>query len=157
LLADPAGSGVPIRHQGNYSLYAIIDQQIYRPRGGDARSGISVFGRAAFTPSDRNLVNFQIDGGVVFAGMIPQRPGDQFGASVLYARFSDRVRAFDRDTVTFGTPTPIRDYETNLELTYQAQIVPGWTVQPTVTFIWHPSGDASRNATVAGVRSLWRY
>jgi porin len=158
LLADPAGSGVPIQHQGNYSLYAIIDQQIYRPRGGDARSGITVFGRAAFTPSDRNQIDLQIDGGVVFAGMIPQRPGDRFGASVLYARFSDSVRAFDRDTVTFtGTPTPIRDYETNLELTYQAQIVPGWTVQPTVTFVWHPSGDASRNATVAGVRSLWRY
>ena len=51
----------------------------------------------------------------------------------------------------------IRDYETNLELTYMAQIVPGWTVQPNLQFIWHPNGDASANATVIGARSIWRY
>ena len=68
-----------------------------------------------------------IDGGIVFAGLIPQRPDDKFGASVIYARFSDSVRAFDRDTIAFtGVPGVIRDYEANLELTYQAQIVPGW-------------------------------
>ena len=48
----------------------------------------------------------------------------------------------------------VRDYETNLELTYVAQIVPGWTVQPVLTHIWHPSGDDRRNALVTGgVRS----
>jgi carbohydrate-selective porin OprB len=30
-------------------------------------------------------------------------------------------------------------------------------VQPNLQFIWHPSGDASKNATVAGVRSQWRF
>jgi porin len=54
-------------------------------------------------------------------------------------------------------PAVIRDYEANLELTYLAQIVPGWTVQPNLQFVWHPNGDASRNATVVGARSLWRY
>ena len=94
----------------------------------------------------------------MFAGLIPQRPDDRFGASVIYAKFSDSVRAFDRDTVLFtGVPGVVRDYETNLELTYMAQIVPGWTVQPNLQFIWHPSGDATRNATVVGARSLWRY
>jgi porin len=158
LLADPAGSGVPLQHRSDYSLYAIIDQQIYRPKGGDAQSGVTLFGRAAIAPSNRNLVDLQADGGIVFAGMIPQRPGDKFGASALYARFSDSVRAFDRDTIALtGAAVPIRDYELNLELTYQAQIVPGWTIQPTMTFIWHPNGDATKNATVAGVRSLLRY
>ena len=89
--------------------------------------------------------------------MIPQRSHDRFGAAVIYAKFSDTVRAFDRDKVLFTGTGPIRDYETNLELTYVAQIVPGWTVQPNLQFIWHPSGDASKNATVVGARSLWRY
>jgi porin len=158
LLADPAGSGVPIRHRGNNGFYAVIDQQIYRPKGGDSQSGISVFTRMSISPSDRNLIDRYIDGGIVFAGLIPQRPEDKFGASVIYAKFSDSVRAFDRDMVlSTGVPGPIRDFETNLELTYMAQIVPGWTVQPNLQFIWHPSGDASKNATVVGARSLWRF
>ena len=158
LLADPAGSGVAVKHRGNNGLYAVIDQQLYRPKGGDSQSGISVFSRMSISPSDRNLIDTYIDGGIVFADLIPQRPHDRFGASVIYAKFSDSVRAFDRDTVLFtGMPTPIRDYETNLELTYVAQIVPGWTVQPNLQFIWHPSGDATKNATVVGARSLWRY
>ncbi len=158
MLADPAGSGVPIKHRGNNGLYAMIDQQLYRPKGGDSQSGISVFSRMSISPSDRNLISAYIDGGIVFAGLIPQRPDDRFGASVIYAKFSDSTRAFDRDTVLLtGVPGPIRDYETNLELTYMAQIVPGWTVQPNLQFIWHPNGDATRNATVVGARSIWRY
>jgi porin len=158
LLADPYGVGVPIRHRGNNGLYAVIDQQLYRPKGGDSQSGISVFSRMSISPSDRNLIDRYIDGGIVFAGLIPHRPDDRFGASVIYAKFSDSVRAFDRDTILLtGVPGPVRDYETNLELTYMAEIVPGWTVQPNLQFIWHPNGDASKNATVVGARSLWRY
>jgi porin len=158
LLADPSSSGIAARHRGNFGVYGIIDQQLYRPRGGDAQSGISVYSRVSFSPSDRNLVNAYVDGGIVFSGMIPQRPNDKFGAGFIYARFSDSIRAFDRDTVAFtGVPGVIRDYEANLELTYTAQIVPGWWLQPNLQFIWHPSGDSSLNATVVGARSLWRY
>ena len=158
LLADPASSTLPARRRGNYGVYATIDQQLYRPAGGPAQSGISVYSRMSMSPSDRNLVNAYIDGGVVFAGLIPSRPNDWFGASVIYARFSNSVRAFDLDTIALtGLSVPVRDHETNLELTYVAQIVPGWTVQPDLQFIWHPSGDAKRNAVVAGVRSQWRY
>ena len=74
LLADPAGSGVPIQHRGNYGFYAVIDQQLYRPNGGDARSGISVFSRMSLSPSDRNPIDAYIDGGIVFAGLIRSGP-----------------------------------------------------------------------------------
>ena len=69
LLADPAGSGVPIQHRGNYGIYAVIDQQLYRPNGGDSQSGISVFSRMSMSPSDRNPIDAYIDGGIVFAGI----------------------------------------------------------------------------------------
>ena len=158
LLANPQGLGVPLQHRGNVGLYAVIDQQLWRPAGGGPDSGITVFSRMSISPSDRNLIDRYIDGGIVFAGLIPNRPHDQFGASAIYSRFSDAVRAFDRDTIAFtGIPGPIRDYEANLEINYAAQIIPGWYVQPVVTRIWHPRGDSSRNATVAGVRSVWRF
>lgn len=158
LLADPSGSGIARQHRGNYGLYGIIDQQLYRLPGGDPQSGVSVFSRVSASPSDRNLVDFYIDGGVIFAGLIAARPHDKFGAAIMHSRFSDSVRGFNRDTIAFtGVPVPIRDYETNLELMYMAQIVPGWTVQPDLQFVRHAAGNARRNATVAGVRSMWRY
>jgi porin len=160
LLASPASSGMPLLHRGDYGIYGVIDQQLYRPQGADANSGISVFNRSAISPSDRNLVNVEIDGGIVFAGMIPNRKDDTFGASVIYSRFSNSVRAFDQDQINFGVlTTPPRDYEMNLELTYVAQIVKGWTVQPVYTYIWHPSGTGIRypDAQVVGVRSIIRY
>lgn len=158
LIADPAGSGEARLHRGNSGFYALVDQQVYRPSGGDAQSGISVFSRVSFSPSDRNTISFFLDGGVIFAGLIPGRPDDKFGVSAMHARFSNGVRGFDRDTIVFaGAPGVIRDYETSLELTYAAQVIPGWTVQPVIQRIWHPSGDASRNATVTGARSVWRF
>jgi len=160
LLASPMSSGMPLQHRGDYGVYGVIDQQLYRPKGGDGDSGISIFNRSSISPSDRNLVNLEIDSGIVFAGMIPQRPHDNFGASVIYSRFSDSVRGFDQDRINFGTlSTPPRDYELNLELTYVAQIVSGWTVQPVYTSIWHPSGTGIRypDAQVVGVRSIVRY
>ena len=59
LLANPASNGMPLMHRGDYGVYGVIDQQIYRPPGGDANSGISVFNRSAISPSDRNLVNVE--------------------------------------------------------------------------------------------------
>jgi len=158
LLANPAGSGIAAKHRGDFGIYGIIDQQIYRPRGGGPDSGVSVFSRVSFSPSDSNLVNAYIDGGIVFAGLIPNRPDDRFGASVIYARFSDSVRGFDRDRISFGIGSGfVRDYEANLELTYVAQIVPGWTVQPVYTYIWHSGGQAGRDAKVMGARSVWKF
>ena len=158
LLANPAGSGVPAQHRGDYGVYGIVDQQIYRPRGGGPDSGVSIFGLASMTPSDRNLVDLQLNGGIVFAGLIPGRPDDRFGASVIFSRFSSSVHDFDQDVINFsGIPGTVRDYETNLELSYVAQIVPGWTVQPDFQYIWHPSGAAGRDAKVFGVRTMLKY
>ena len=50
------------------------------------------------------------------------------------------LQAFDRDNVILnGNLGPLRDYEMNVELTYRAQIIPSWTVQPTAQWIFHPS------------------
>jgi len=92
-LASPASSGIAARLRGDFGVYGVIDQQIYRPLGGDAESGIAVFSRISASPSDRNLVDFYVDGGIVFSGMIAGRPNDKFGASVIYAKISDRARA----------------------------------------------------------------
>ena len=160
LLADPAGSGVAIRHKGNSGVYGVIEQQLYRPAGAAADGGISVFSRISASPSDRNPVDFFLDGGIVFAGLVPRRWNDKFGASLMYAGFSDRLRAFDRDFAAFNRGGRARDFESNLEFNYQAEIVPGWILQPNMQFVWHPSENAPQktsDAMVVGIRSFWHY
>jgi porin len=141
----------------NSGVYAVVEQQFYRPKGGDALSGISMFGRISASPSDRNLIDFFADGGLVFANLIPGRPHDRFGASFMYSRFSNAARAFDLDNqILTGAEDPIREYEAGVEVTYAAHIMPGWTVQPMFTYVWRPSGVLP-NAAVTGVRSIWRF
>ena len=143
--------------RGDHGVYAVIDQQLWRPVGAGPDKGISVFARASISPADRNQISGEIDGGIVFAGLLAARPEDKFGASVVYSRFSHDVRANPINQIMPGVPGPYPDYETNLELTYVAQIVPGWTLQPLYTVIWHPSGQPGHNAQVVGFRSILRY
>ena len=100
----------------------------------------------SISPSDRNLIDAYIDGGIVFAGLDPAAARRPVRRELhLRAVLRQRPRPSIATRLLFtGVPAPIRDYETNLELTYMAQIVPGWTVQPNLQFIWHPSGDATQ-------------
>ena len=157
-LANPASSGIPATHFGNFGIYGVIDQQIYRLPHGESDSGISIYSRASLSPSDRNLVDTYIDGGIVFAGLIPTRAKDRFGAGFIYARFSDSVSGFDQDQIAYtGVPGSLRDREISVELTYVAQVISGWSVQPDVQYISHPNGQAGRDAKVVGIRSTLNY
>ncbi len=164
----PNMSEAPRRLKGNFGLYGIIDQQIYRLPGGDPNSGITAFSRISASPSDRNLVRFYLDGGLVFTGMVPGRPADIFGATFLYSEISKDARAFDREVALLsGLKQPIPDREITAELTYVAQVRPGWSVQPDVQYIFHPGGNVARpdgpstvrikDAVVVGLRTTINY
>jgi porin len=163
-LADPAGSGIPALHRGDYGLYAVMDQMVWLKPGTEDQ-GLGVFLRLGGSPSDRNQVDFYADGGINYKGLLPDRGSDVLGLGLAYARISDAARGLDRDTRFFSSSSrPIRDYEMALELTYQAKVTPWWTVQPDLQVIFHPGGhvpdptDPSglrpiRGAVVAGIRT----
>jgi porin len=166
-LADPSTSGIARRFRGNDGFYGIIDQTIYKVPGTEDQ-GASVFLRVAGSPGDRNLIDFYVDGGIAYKGLIPGRPDDTFGISAAYARISDSVRGLDRDTIFFtGAPQPVRNAEALIEVTYQAQVVPGWTVQPDFQYVFHPGGGVVnpfdpngariKNAAIFGARTTIRY
>ncbi len=158
LLADPAGSGAPRRLRGSWGLYAVGEHQLYRKRGGDEESGVTAFGRASVAPSDRNTISLYLDGGVVFSGLVATRPRDRFGFSLIYARFSDAVRGFDRDRNRLaGAGAAVREFEMNLEVTYVAEVRPGFSLQPPLTHVWRPGGDARREALVLGFRTYLQF
>ncbi len=158
LLADPASVGTPLRRRGTLGLYAVGDQQLWRPPGGDALSGVSVFGRVSAAPQDRSTIGFYLDGGVVFANLVPGRPNDRFGASFIYAQYADAVRRFDRDLARLSSAAPPRrTFEASLELSYLAEIRPGFDLQPVIAHVWNPSEQPGRNALVVGFRTRLLY
>lgn len=164
LLADPEASGIARRFRGNQGLYAILDQTLYREPGSEDQ-GASAFLRFSAVPDDRNLIDLYVDGGIAYKGLLPGRPNDTLGLGVIHSRISAAARAFDRDAIRLGSGTgPVRSSETLIEATYQAEVVPGFTVQPDLQYVMRPGGglpDAQgrrlRNATVLGLRATINY
>ena len=141
---------------GNYGAYAQIDQQIFKAPS-DPTKGVGVFARVFFSPEDRNLVDFYFDTGVNVSGLIQGRSDDVFGVSFAYTQISNSVRS----GAAYSGLTPLPDYEALLEMTYQAQIVPGWTLQPVAEYVIHPNarlnGTDYPNAAVVGIRTTISY
>lgn len=166
-LADPASSGIPRRVRGDDEMYAIVDQLVHRVPE-DADAGIGVFGRVSLSPSARNLIDLYADAGISLNGLVPTRRHDTVGLAVGYARISGQAVDLDRDVVRFsGASYPVRSSEVAIEATYQARIVPGWVVQPTLQYIVRPGGGIPNprtpyearigDAVVAGIRTIIRY
>jgi porin len=71
-------ASTPASYGGNYGLYFLAEQQLFREKDNSdpARQGLVGFFRVAGAPSDRNLAQFGIDGGLIYKGLIPSRDWD---------------------------------------------------------------------------------
>ncbi|MBG0792119.1 carbohydrate porin [Methylocystis sp. H62] len=140
-LADPSSNGQPLVHRGNFGLYGVINQMLWRAPGESPKKGIGGFARFAASPSDRNLMNLYAEAGVSFMGIWKQRPDDTFGFAAAYSQLSPSISVLDREAAFYaGEALPIRVYELALEVTYQAQIDPSWIIQPDFQYIFRPGG-----------------
>lgn len=75
-------------------------------------------------------------------GLWKERPNDSFGIASSFTHISPDVRQFDAETAVFTNMLlPLRNYELVFELTYEAQIIPGWTVQPDFQYIFHSGAE----------------
>jgi porin len=140
-LANPASSGNPYLHRGNYSLYAVIDQMIWRPDP-DSTQSLNFFLRPMGTPDeDRNLIDFSVNAGLTLKAPFAGRDNDTAGIAMGYTHLGSGVRAFDRAVNLFGGPfTPVQTGETFIEVTYQYQIAPWWQLQPDFQYVFNPGG-----------------
>src|SRR5215470_6074404 len=136
-IADPNGTGVPAKMRGNWGIFAVIEQVLYRPpevkdnTTSASIPGVTAFGRIAYSPPDRNLIDLYLDGGIGLVGYIPGRPLDRFGVAMAYMRISNTARSLDIDTQAFtGIQSPVRNAEALIEMIYEAHIKPGWLIAP---------------------------
>ncbi len=139
-LASPLSNGIRATLHGDFSLYGVVDQMIWRSKDGANRS-LNVFVRPMFTPyQDRNLVSASINAGFALKAPLPTRDNDSFGVEMGTVWASSSASAFDRQMQFFqpSVYTPIRSNETFLEATYQFQAVPSWQIQPDVQYFINP-------------------
>jgi porin len=159
-LANPATSGNPLQHHGNYSLYGVIDQMVWQSPAG---STVNFFSRAMGTPQgNRNPIIFSLNAGFTLHGPLPSRNNDTVGLGMGYGRVSGSTTSLDQQTAFFTSSTvPVRTGETFIELTYQYQLTPAVQLQPDFQYVFNPGAgianpnnptQALKNEAVLGLR-----
>lgn len=166
---------------GNYGVYGVIDQMIYRKEKikivstEDSREvgvkeekisptdpGIGFFLRAAFEPSNRNLLSFYTDTGFTYKGILPTRDDDTFGIGFAFGQLSGGViknqegsGSYDANGNLGTTLNGIGlGYEMTLEASYNIQITPAVALQPDLQYAIHPGGAQDLgNAFILGIRA----
>jgi porin len=167
-LASPLSSGMPANLSGDFGLYSVFEQKVYRV-GKDDDRGVGIFARVSSSPSDRNLIDLYADGGVELIGLSDARPKDKFGIAAGYAHVSSRARALDADFgQLMGAGWPLRSFESLVTAVYQYEVRSGWTLQPNFQYFVHPGGGATnplssnpgrllRDAAVFGLRTVLKF
>jgi porin len=155
-LGSPASDGHPASLNGNYGFYGVVDQTVWQDQS-DANQpkNIGVFFRGGSAEPDRSRFDYYFDSGVVFNGLVPDRPSDTFGLAAAYGHICSGARDNAEDANELGGESEaIPDFEANVELTYFAQLAKWWTVQPDLQILIHPGGSSAvPNALVLGVRT----
>jgi porin len=131
----------PARRQtGNYGVFLLGEQMVYREGGVGSARGLSVFGGFIYAPQERiNPVPWFASAGASYRGLVRGRDKDTAAFALYYGGFS-------RDL-------PGQTYELVLEWTYAIALSRWLTVQPDIQYVINPGGRSSiGNAVVVGAQ-----
>jgi porin len=161
-LADPAADPTPRSHRGDFGVYALGDQTVWR--GAEKERTLNLFLRPTFAPQgDRNLVSFGVNGGLALHDPLPGRKNDTLALGFGYVRLSNSAIGFSTDSALYNPTvfTPVRSYEAVFEATYQVQLTPYAQLQPDLQYVSNPGGGVVdplhpdrkvRDALIGGLR-----
>ena len=153
-LANPLSSGNALQHSGNYSVYGLADQTVWRESEGGARA-LNVFARAMAAPDNRNPISFSANFGLTMSAPFKGRPEDVIGLGVGYLKIGSHLRALDADSNAFlATSQPVRKSETFIEATYQYKLTDHWQLQGTLQYTRNPGGGAADANNTASARKI---
>jgi porin len=106
--------------------------------------GLGIFTHIGFAPRNSSVINFYVEGGLNYKGLIPTRDNDLLGVGFAYGHLNNNPQGD-------GSSNP--GYEMVLETTYQIELTPWLSLQPDVQYVIHPSGTDIPNAFVLGARA----
>jgi porin len=124
--------------RGNYGLYVLLDQMVYREGGAGSGQGLTPWAALTFAPIERvNTLPLFAAGGLVYRGLVPGRDDDTTNLGVYYGAFSDDL--------------PDQRFETVLEVNHRFQLTPWLYATPDFQYVFRPGGsDEEPDAAVLG-------
>ena len=146
----------------NYGLYFIASQMLYRvPQPASVSmiansgkqtaapsipdKGLGAFTHIGLAPRNSSVINFYIDGGLNYKGLVPTRDNDVLGVGFAYGHLNNTPQGND------GSSNP--GYEMVFEATYQIMLTPWLSLQPDVQYVIQPSSADIPNALVLGAHA----
>jgi len=147
----------------SYGFYFVADQMLYRVPRSDSLpvtdnkgqrptpvsptdKGLGAFTHIGLSPQNSSFINFYIDGGLTYKGLIPSRDNDVLGVAVGYGHLKNNPQ----DNKGGSNP----NYEMGLEAAYQIELATWLSLQPDLQYVIHPSGTNNANALVVGARTI---
>ena len=132
-------------HQtGNYGLYLLFDQMLYRKNGPGTTQGLTMFGSFLFAPPNRNLFPYFFDFGLIYKGLFADRNRDYLSLGVANGNYSSDIRDMQRTSRSTGVPSVFGDQpqsaETILELNYWYRCSKWLALTPGVQYVINPKG-----------------
>jgi len=141
----------PITNQdnnGNYLIYFMANQAVYRPFAGSNR-GLDLDFALDWSPTDLNQEYEQITGGLRYNGIIPHRDQDGLAFGVVYSKISDQ---FSSGGTLLGLPS--LGSEKAIELNYSIQVSRCILLQPAFQYYIDVGANSHvPNAAVLGFRT----
>jgi porin len=135
------------KHIGNYNVYLIADQMIYREKG-TTDQGLTPLVCATIGPESINKFPFFLMGGLIYKGLVPGRNNDTTAVQMAYAKYSDKIK--DSQASVGSSP---QQYEIALEFTHKIMITKWMFMQPDLQYIISPGGTGNiDDALVLGFR-----
>jgi carbohydrate-selective porin OprB len=136
-----------IEYPGNYLIYAMANQAVFRIAAGSTQ-GLDLLSGWDWSPSDTNRQNTQTTVGARYNGPFSARPQDTVAFAFIYSRIADPYRA-----IGIAPSFPLLGSEKAIELNYAAYLRPYLLFQP--VFQYYDAVGANShipNAAVFGFR-----
>ena len=164
-LAAPGSSGIPRSHSGDFAIYGIVDQMIWR-RSGTTDQGIGAFLQVMGSPGGYNVSNLFVEGGIAWKGPFAGHDKDIAAFGVSYLGISPAARRFAASVISLtGSGSSYSSNETVFEATYLYQATTWLSLQPDAQYVINPgagiptseSHTPLKNAFVLGVRAAIQF
>jgi len=139
-----AYTGSSKNYRDDIGIYTSCEQMLYKETGDPEDSqGLGAFFRYGYAPSKRNDITNFFSVGFQYQGLLSGRDDDVLGVGF--------AQGFFADTAASAYP---EDYESALEVYYNAQVTPWLNISPSLQYVANPGGvKAVSDAVVLGVRA----
>lgn len=150
---------------GDLVAYFTYQKTVWRPLGADGKldrdRGLDLLLQAMGAPEDRNPIRFEGLLGAVYHGPFASRPQDKVGLGIIFADASSALSSDNRHSGAPGSGS--LGTQVALELSYQYNPTPWFSIQPDLQYIVNPVGPNNPQAShrdnilIVGLKTILRF